>query len=34
MKRLLKILGLVVGAVVVLFIVAGVAVSLLFDPND
>src|SRR6188508_1687766 len=34
MKRLLKILGLVVGVVVVLFIVAGVAVSLLFDPND
>src|SRR5690349_10810171 len=34
MKRLLKILGITVGAIVVLFIVAGVAVSLLFDPND
>ena len=34
MKRLFKILGLVVGVVVVLLIVAGVAVSLLFDPND
>ena len=34
MKRLFKILGLVVGVVVVLLVVAGVAVSLLFDPND
>ena len=34
MKRTLKILGLVVGAVVALFVVAAVAVSLLFDPND
>lgn len=34
MKRVLKLLGIVVGAVVVLFVVAGIAVSLLFDPND
>src|SRR5688572_4937530 len=34
MKRILKILGLVVGAVVVLFVVVAIAVSLLFDPND
>jgi len=34
MKRTLKILGLVIGVVVVLFVVAGIAVSLLFDPND
>ena len=34
MKRILKILGIIVGAVVVLFVVAAVAVSLLFDPND
>jgi AsmA protein len=34
MKRLLKILGLIVGGVVVLLVVAAVAVSLLFDPND
>src|SRR5262245_20342335 len=34
MKRILKILGITVGAVVVLFVVAAIAVSLLFDPND
>jgi AsmA protein len=34
MKRLLKILGWAVGAVVVLLVVAAVAVTLLFDPND
>jgi len=34
MKLILKILGFTVGAVVVLLVVAGVAVSLLFDPND
>src|SRR5262245_16141884 len=34
MKRIFKILGWVVGVVVVLFVVAAVAVSLLFDPND
>ncbi len=34
MKRLLKIFGLVVGGVIVLLVVAAVAVSLLFDPND
>jgi AsmA protein len=34
MNRILKILGIVVGAVVVLFVVLAVAVSLLFDPND
>ena len=34
MKRLLKILGLIVGAIVVLLVVVAVAVSLLFDPND
>ena len=34
MKRVLKILGVAVGVVVVLLVVAGVAVSLLFDPND
>ena len=35
MKRILKILGLIVGAVVLLlFVVVAIAVSLLFDPND
>ena len=34
MKRVLKILGLAVGAVVVLLVVVAVAVTLLFDPND
>jgi AsmA protein len=34
MSRLLKILGLIVGAVVLLFVVVGVAVTMLFDPND
>ena len=34
MSRLLKILGLAVGVVVLLFVVVAVAVSLLFDPND
>ena len=34
MKRILKLLGIVVGAVVVLFIVVGIVVSLVFDPND
>src|SRR5262245_50163791 len=34
MKRIFKILGLVVGAVVALLVIAAVAVSLLFDPND
>jgi AsmA protein len=34
MSRILKILGLVVGAIVVLLIVAVVAISVLFDPND
>ncbi|HEX7235314.1 MAG TPA: AsmA family protein, partial [Gammaproteobacteria bacterium] len=34
MKRVFKILGIAVGAVVVLLVVAVVAVSLLFDPND
>lgn len=34
MKRLLKLLGIVAGAVVVLFVVVAVAVTMLFDPND
>jgi AsmA protein len=34
MNRLLKIFGIVVGVVVLLFVVVAVAVSLLFDPND
>ena len=34
MKRVLKILGVVVGAVLVLLVVVAVAVTLLFDPND
>lgn len=34
MKRVLKLLGIVVGAIVVLFVVVGVVVSLVFDPND
>jgi AsmA protein len=34
MSRLLKLVGIVVGAVVVLLIVAVVAVSFMFDPND
>jgi AsmA protein len=34
MNRILKILGLIVGAVVVLLVVAAVAVTMLFDPND
>ena len=34
MGRLLKLIGLVVGALVVLVIVAGILVGLLFDPND
>ena len=34
MNRLLKILGLAVGAVVLLLVVVAVAVSVLFDPND
>ena len=34
MKRVLKLLGIVVGAVVVLFVVVGIVVSLVFDPND
>ena len=34
MNRVLKILGLVVGAVVLLAVVAAVAVTMLFDPND
>src|SRR5690242_13853155 len=34
MKRVLKILGLAVGAVVVLLVVVAIAVTLLFDPND
>src|SRR5690348_11169526 len=34
MGRILKILGVVVGAVVVLLVVAVVAIGMLFDPND
>jgi AsmA protein len=34
MKRLLKFLGIAVGAIVVLFVVVAIAVGLLFDPND
>jgi AsmA protein len=34
MKRVFKILALAVGAIIVLFVVVAVAVSLLFDPND
>jgi AsmA protein len=34
MKRLFKILGVVVGVSVLLLVVAGVAVTLLVDPND
>jgi AsmA protein len=34
MARLLKLIGIVVGAVVVLLVVAGLALSLFFDPND
>ena len=34
MSRLLKILGIAVGAIVLLLVVVAVAVSLLFDPND
>ncbi|BAV32508.1 cell envelope biogenesis protein AsmA [Sulfuricaulis limicola] len=34
MKKTLKILGLVLGGLVALFIVATVTLSLLFDPND
>jgi AsmA protein len=34
MNRLLKILGIAVGVVVLLFVVVAVAVTLLFDPND
>jgi AsmA protein len=34
MSRILKIIGIIVGAIVVLIVVAAVAVSVLFDPND
>ena len=34
MNRVLKILGFAVGAVVLLLVIAAVAVTLLFDPND
>jgi AsmA protein len=34
MKRIFKVLGLAVGAMLLLFVVAAIAVSLLFDPND
>src|SRR5262245_19709532 len=34
MNRLLKILGVVVGVIVLLLVVAGVAVTMLVDPND
>jgi AsmA protein len=34
MSRLLKILGIAVGVIVLLFVVVVVAVGLLFDPND
>ena len=34
MSRILKILGIAVGAIVLLFVIVAVAVSLLFDPND
>ena len=34
MNRLFKILGIGIGVVVALFVIAAVAVSLLFDPND
>ena len=34
MKKTLKILGLVVGGLLALFIIAAVALTLLFDPND
>jgi AsmA protein len=34
MSRILKILGVVVGVVVLLFVVVAVAVTMLFDPND
>lgn len=34
MKRILKILGFAVGAVLVLLVAVAVAVALLFDPND
>jgi AsmA protein len=34
MKRVLKILGMAVGAVLVLLVAVAVAVTLLFDPND
>ena len=34
MGRPLKILGLILGAVLVLIVLVGVVVSLIFDPND
>ena len=34
MSKPLKILAIVLGAVVGLFVIAAVAISLLFDPND
>lgn len=34
MGRLLKLVGIVAGAVVVLLVIAGLALSLFFDPND
>ena len=34
MSRILKILGIVVGAVVLLLVIVLVAVAMLFDPND
>jgi AsmA protein len=34
MNRLLKILGIAVGAIVLLFVAVAVVVSLVFDPND
>jgi len=34
MRRTLKLIGIIAGAVIVLFVAALVAVGLLFDPND
>ena len=34
MRRTLKLIGIIAGAVLVLFIVALVAVGMLFNPND
>ena len=34
MRRIFKLIGIIAGAVIVLFIVALVAVAMLVDPND